>query len=356
MRMFRNDYSEGAAPEILEALIATNSEQCTGYTEEDPHCEKARQLIREACGLEDADVEFCIGGTSANVIALSGLLREWEGVIATPISHIAAHETGALAATGRTILATQDQDGFVSPDEAEKVWRYQTSCGRHMTRPAAVYITDTTEIAGVWTKERFDVVLDWADSHGIPVFLDGARLASALASRANDLTLPYMASRLGAFYLGGTKNGMLMGEALVIRDPRLREAFPYLVKERGGLLAKGRLLGVQFERAFTPEEDGSEVPWLRYARSANECAYALHEGMCTLGFESFGGADSNQQFFIVTPDEEQAFQKAAGPETFYTLEDGRKVIRFVTSWATTAADVEELLAFASTLRSPKSRA
>ncbi len=351
MRMFRNDYSEGAAPEILKALTDTNEEQCPGYTEGDVHCEHARALIREACGCPDADVEFCIGGTSTNVIAISGLLRDWEGVICTPIAHVCAHETGAVGATGRTILATQDKDGFVSPDEAERVWRYQTSTGRHMTRPGMVYITDTTEIAGVWTKERFFALCDWADSHELPVFLDGARLASALTSPANDLTLADIASRCAAFYLGGTKNGMLMGEALVIRNPRLKESFPYVVKERGGLLAKGRLLGVQFERAFMPEADGSEPLWFRYARTANDCAAKLHEGMVALGYESYGGADSNQLFFVVDTEEEEAFQKAAGSETFYTLDDGRKVIRFVTSWATTPSDVDELLAFAEQLRS-----
>ncbi len=137
MRMFMNDYSEGACPQIMDALLATNGEQCVGYTEGDPHCERARELIRTACGRDDVDVEFCIGGTSANVIGMTGLLEDWEGVICTPDGHINVHETGAVAACGRTVLPTDDADGFLSPSAAERVWQFQTSCGRHMTRPGA---------------------------------------------------------------------------------------------------------------------------------------------------------------------------------------------------------------------------
>ena len=349
MRMFRNDYSEGAAPQILKALIDTNEEQCVGYTEGDPHCEHARELIREACQQPDAMVEFCLGGTSANVIGVTGMLRDWEGVICTKDGHINVHETGAIAATGRTVLPTQDTDGFLSPEEAEKVFRFQTSTGRHMTLPKVVYITDTTEIGGVWTRDRFDAIVDWAHGHGLKVFLDGARLASALTSPANDLTLPYIASRVEAFYLGGTKNGMLFGEAMVIMDDELRESFPFLQKERGGLMAKGRLLGVQFEAAFAPDAQTGEAPYWTLARGANDCALALRDGLVALGFEPYGRSYSNQQFFTVTPEQQEAFESASGCETFYALDDGRKVIRFVCSWATGRADVDELLALAKTL-------
>ena len=207
MRMFRNDYSEGAAPEVLQALIDTNEEQCPGYTEGDVHCERARALIREAVGLPDAAVEFCAGGTSVNLIAIAGMLRDWEGVIATPLAHIATHETGAVAAAGRTILLTDDADGFVSPDAAERVWERQCAGGRHMTKPALIYIADTTEIGGVWSRERFFALADWADAHDIPIYVDGARLASALEARDADLALEDIAKRAAAFTLGGTKDG-----------------------------------------------------------------------------------------------------------------------------------------------------
>ena len=350
MRMFRNDYSEGAAPEVLDALVRTNLEQHVGYTEGDPHCERARRLIREACGRDDVDVEFAVGGTSANLVCVSGMLRDWEGVICTPDAHINTHETGAVAATGRTVLATRDVGGFVTPDEAERVWRYQTGVGRHMTRPALVYISNTTELGGVWSRTRFDALCDWADSRGLPVFLDGARLGSALTSPAAEgLTLEHIARRAGGFYIGGTKNGLLFGEAVVIADPRLREAFPFLIKERGGLLAKGRLLGVQFEAAFERPGDGSEALYWRLARGANKCAFGLREGLIALGFEPYGEAPSNQQFFSFEPAVAQAFADTCGCEIFQELPDGRLLTRFVCSWATTDEDVEELLAFARTL-------
>lgn len=351
MRMFRNDYSEGAAPEVLAALVATNDEQTPGYTEEgDTHCERARELVRAACGRDDVDVEFCVGGTSANVIGVTGLLRDWEGVVCTRDAHINVHETGAVAACGRTVLPTDDADGFLTPEAAERVWRFQTSTGRHMTRPGCVYISNTTELGGVWDLARFDAICDWADSHDLPVFLDGARLGSALTSpAASGLTLEHIAARCGAFYIGGTKNGLLMGEAMVISHPRLREAFPYLQKERGGLLAKGRLLGVQFEAAFEAPADGGEAPYWRLARGANECALRLRAGLAELGFKPYGDSASNQQFFVVTPAQRDALEAACGCETFYELSDKQVVVRFVCSWATGEKDVDELLSLAATL-------
>ena len=348
MRMFMNDYSEGACPQIMDALLATNGEQCVGYTEGDPHCERARELIRTACGRDDVDVEFCIGGTSANVIGMTGLLEDWEGVICTPDGHINVHETGAVAACGRTVLPTDDADGFLSPEAAERVWQFQTSCGRHMTRPGAIYISNTTESGGVWDLVRFDAICDWADEHGLKIFLDGARIASGLTSPAADgLTLEHIARRCSAFYLGGTKNGMLMGEAIVIcghgeHARRLREAFPYLQKERGGLLAKGFLLGAQFEAAFEAAK-GSEALYWQLARHANECADRLRQGLVAAGLDLYGNSTSNQVFVTVSEDQEARLAQAAGCETFYVLADGRRVVRFVCSWATAAEDVDELL-------------
>ena len=255
-----------------------------------------------------------------------------------------------MAACGRTVLPTDDADGFLSPEAAERVWQFQTSCGRHMTRPGAIYISNTTESGGVWDLVRFDAICDWADEHGLKIFLDGARIASGLTSPAADgLTLEHIARRCSAFYLGGTKNGMLMGEAMVIADPKLKAAFPYVQKERCGLLAKGRLLGVQFETTFAQPADGGEALYWQLARSANDCALKLRDGMVGLGFEPYRHSDSNQQFFTVSTSQQQAFEAACNCETFFTLPDGRRVIRFVTSWATQPSDVDELLSLAKTL-------
>ena len=352
MRMFRNDYSEGAAPAILDALVRTNYEQHPGYTEGDAHCTRAIELIRAACGRPDATVEFAIGGTSTNLVCVNGLLRDWEGVICTPDAHINAHETGAVAATGRSVLPTRDTDGFVSPAEAERVYRYQTGTGRHMTRPAMVYISNTTELGGVWSLERFDALCDWADAHELPVYVDGARMASALVSPAAEgLTLEHIAARAGAFYLGGTKNGALFGEAVVINDDRLREAFPYLIKERGGLMAKGRLLGVQFEALFDGGALGSadEAPFWKLARNANERAFELRDALVGLGFSPYGTCPSNQQFFAMEPAVAERFVDECGAEVFQELPDDRLLTRLVCSWATSEEDVAELIAFARTL-------
>ena len=219
-----------------------------------------------------------------------------------------------------------------------------------MTRPGAIYISNTTESGGVWDLARFDAICDWADGHGLKIFLDGARIASGLTSpAAGGLTLEHISRRCSAFYLGGTKNGMLMGEAMVIADPKLKAAFPYVQKERCGLLAKGRLLGVQFETAFAQPADGGEALYWQLARSANNCALKLRDGMVELGFEPYRHSDSNQQFFTVSAAQQQAFEAACNCETFFTLPDGRRVIRFVTSWATRPSDVDELLAFAQGL-------
>ena len=349
MHLFRNDYSEGAAPQILEALARTNAEQCVGYTEGDPHCERARELIRAACGRDDVDVEFCIGGTSANIVGVTGMLRDWEGVICTKDAHINVHETGAIAACGRTILATQDADGFLSPEAAELTYVNQTMTGRHMTLPKMIYITNATEFGGVWDRARFDAICDWAHGRGLKVYVDGARMATALTSEGNDLTLPHLAARADAFYLGGTKNGMLFGEAMVIADPELKRSFPYLIKERGGLMAKGRLLGVQFEAAFEQPADGGEALYWSLARNANACALRLRAGLNALGYESYLPANTNQQFFTVERDVAERFEEAVGCETFAQLPDGRRVIRFVTSWATRPEHVDELLDFAKTV-------
>lgn len=337
MASFRNDYGQGAAPPILEALIATNDETCPGYTEGDVHCERARRLIRDVCGQPDAMVEFCVGGTSANLICVSGLLREWEGVICAADAHINVHETGAIAACGRTVLATADDDAFVSVAEAERVWRRQTSTGRHMTRPHVIYLTDATEFGGVWSRARFDELCDWADDHGCEVYVDGARLANAIEAEGSDLSLRHIASRAAALTLGGTKNGLLFGEAVLIRSERLKRAFPYLQKERGGLLAKGRLLGVQFEAALA---DG--LYW-RLAAHANAMARRLREALVSRGLLPFSDSATNQQFFVAGSDFAHRLAEALDLEIFDERPDGTSVVRFVTSWATAPADVDSAI-------------
>ena len=327
IHQFRNDYSEGAAPEMLEALVRTNGEQTPGYGT-DARCEKAVVLIRRAIQQPDAFVQFIPGGTAANIVAISALTDEFEGPI--------------LAA---------DPFGILTPEECERVYTASVAGGCHTTRPGMIYFSNTSEFGHVYTRAEFDALCDWAEGHELAVYVDGARMASALASEGCDLTMDHIAARADAFTLGGTKAGMLFGEALVVsprtaRGRRAIERIPYLTKRAGHMTAKGRLMGVQYEAAFTPGEDGA-LPYLRYAANANACAVKLAEGLVEAGLEPYAVTPGNQQFFWATRPVADAISGACGAEISYV--QGRPVLRFVTSWATTAADVDELIAFVRTL-------
>ena len=353
MHQFTNDYSEGACPEVLQALVQTNAEQTPGYTT-DAHCARAARLVLDACGLtaEEADVRFVVGGTAANVISLCGLLdRPYDAVVCTRDGHVNTHETGALESCGHKVLATDDADGFLSVEKVDEIVRANAAFGNHMTRPRALYVSDTTELGGVYDARRLEALAAYAHDHDMRLFVDGARIAPALLSPANDLTLPRIARLADAMYLGGTKNGLLFGEAVVIRDPQLRQDFPWLMKQHQNLLAKGRLLGVQFEAALTGGAPGTadEAPYWRCARTADETAARLGQGLIDLGFEATAPVSSNQLFFRVSPAVATALVRDLGCEVFFD-EGATRVVRFVTSWATTAADVDEALAYAAELR------
>lgn len=345
MHMFRNDYSEGAHPLVLHALVRTNLDQTTGYTC-DEHCARAARLILDACGLTpaDADVFFVPGGTAANVICLNGLFeRPYDAVICTPDGHINTHETGALEATGHKVLATGDADGFLTIPEVDKIVRGNAAFGNHMTRPSVLYVSNTTELGGVYSRLQLEGLSGYAHTHGMKLFLDGARLGSALTSPGNDLTLHEIARIVDAFYIGGTKNGLLFGEAIVARDPQLRRDLPWLMKRHANLLAKGRLLGVQFEAAFVQTAADNEALYWRCARDANECAAQLRAGLLADGWREWIESRSNQLFFEMPAACAQRFVDACGCEVFFDL-GATQVVRFVTSWATEPADVAEVLA------------
>ena len=338
MHQFRNDYSEGAHPHIMEALVRTNAEQSVGYTDDD-HCARAAALVLEACELSaaEADVRFVVGGTAANVICLNGLLeRPYDAVVCTPDGHITTHETGALEACGHKVLTTGDRDGFVRVAGVDAIVCEHAAFGHHMTRPRVIYVSNSTELGGIYSRAQLEELSAYAREHAMKLFLDGARLGSALTSSANDLTLPQVARLCDAFYLGGTKNGLLFGEAIVARDPQLRADLPWLMKRHANLLAKGRLLGVQFEAAL---ENG--LYW-ECARNANRCAAQLRAGLLADGWREYLPSTSNQLFFEVPATVGTRFVEGCGCEVF--IDRGATwVIRFVTSWATTDSDVTQAL-------------
>ena len=243
--LFRNDYSFGAHPKVLSALAETNLEGNIGYGD-DAYCDRAKSLIRDLCQCPQAEVQFLIGGTQTNFTAIAAFLRPWEGVICADSAHINGHEVGAVEATGHKLLQIQTgPDGKITPEQIAPILERHKDV--HLVKPRLVEIADATESGMVYTKAELTALSEYCRANDLLLFLDGARLGCALTSSKNDLTLPDLARLTDAFYIGGTKNGALMGEALVITNPALQPDFFRIKKQLGAVLAKGWLLGVQFE-------------------------------------------------------------------------------------------------------------
>lgn len=337
MYRFQNDYSFGAHPAVLAALAETSMEGNAGYGA-DPYCQRAAGLIRDLCRCPQADVQFLVGGTQTNLTAIAAFLRPWEGVISAESGHINGHEAGAVEATGHKILAVPvGTDGKLTPAHLLPILKRHAD--PHLVKPRMVYLSDATESGTVYTKAELTALSDCCRQNGLLLFVDGARLGYALSSSANDLTLPDLAALTDAFYIGGTKNGALMGEALVISNPELQPDFFRIKKQLGGVLAKGWLLGVQFEALLN---DGL---YFTLARHANTMAERLQAGLRSLGYPMMSESTTNQIFPIV-PDAllpkldrlctYEVWSKARVPE--------HTVIRLVTCFATEERDVTGLLA------------
>jgi len=333
MYSFRNDYSEGVHPKVLQALTDTNLEQTVGYGN-DPRCEAARATVRRLCNAPDADVHFLVGGTQTNLIVIESLLRPYEAVIAAHTGHVNVHETGAIEATGHKVCTAYAPDGKLTPALVESVVNGHSS--EHMVYPRLVYISDTTEIGTVYTKAELIALRECCDKHGLFLFLDGARLGSALTSPENDLTLPDLAALTDAFYIGGTKNGALFGEALIMNAPN--EHFRWHMKQRGAMLAKGRLLGIQFQTLL---EDGL---YFEIARHANEMAFRLRDGIAALGYPFPVSSPSNQQFPVLPNTVVQKLSDMGYEfEIDHAEDDAHTCVRFVTSWATPESAIDRFL-------------
>ena len=335
MIYLKNDYSEGAHPRVLSALIETNLEATTSYGE-DEYCAKAAAKIKKVFACPDADVHFLVGGTQTNQTALSAFLRPWEAAVGTELAHIATHETGSIEATGHKVLTAHAPDGLLTPAMVEEICSRHES--EHMVKPKILYISDSTEVGTIYHKAELAALSECAHQRDMYLYLDGARLASALTSPENDIAPEDLAKYCDAFYVGGTKNGALFGEALVLVNDALKPDFRYGLKQHGGMLAKGRLLGVQFDELFT---DGL---WFTIAGHANKLAKKLQDGIVEKGYSLLVHSPSNQ-IFPIFPDalvkklaESFAFEEqgAAG--------EGLTCIRLVTSWATKEDAVDAFLA------------
>ena len=333
MYSFRNDYSEGAHPLVMQALAETNLEQTVGYGR-DPRCETARDTIRSLCNAPDADVHFLVGGTQTNMLVIEALLQPYEAVISAHTGHVNVHETGAIEATGHKVCTAYAPDGKLTPELVESVVNAHSS--EHMVLPRLVYISNTTEVGTIYRKAELEALRRCCDQHGLFLFLDGARLGSALTSPENDLTLADLAALTDAFYIGGTKNGAFFGEALVMTTKN--EHFRWHIKQRGAMLAKGRLLGIQFQALL---ENGL---YFEIARHANEMAYRLRDGIAALGYPFPVPSPSNQQFPVLPNTVVQQLQDMGYEfEIDHAEDEAHTCVRFVTSWATPEAAVDAFL-------------
>lgn len=339
MLHFDSDYMEGAHPDVLRRLVETNMEQTTGYGD-DVHSREARRKIAEACGLDDAEVHLLVGGTQTNAVVLGALLRPWEGVVAAETGHIAVHEAGAIEATGHKVLTVPSHAGKVAAGDVEALfddWAGDAN-REHEVRPAVVYVSQPTEWGTLYTLDELRGLSEVCRRKGLLLYVDGARLGYGLAADTTGVTLPVLAGLCDAFYVGGTKVGALCGEAVVAHRGVLPDGFFSYVKRQGALLAKGRLLGVQFDSLFTDDL------YLRISRHAIDMARRLARGLTAAGYEFHIPAETNQLFLAVDEATLERLSRIATFGFWQRLPGGRTVIRFATSWATRREDVDELIA------------
>ena len=337
MLSFTCDYSEGAHPLILKALADTNMEQLPGYGE-DVYCRSAAEKIRRACDCPQASVHFLVGGTQTNATVIAALMRNYEGVVAAQTGHIGVHEAGAVEYTGHKVLPLPQHEGRIDAGELRAYLEtfFADANREHMVFPGMVYISFPTEYGTLYSRSQLEAVHGVCKSFGLPLFIDGARLGYGLASRQSDLTLPELARLCDVFYIGGTKVGAFCGEAVVFPDGHAPAHFMTTVKQHGALLAKGRLLGIQFDTLFT---DGL---YFEISRHAIDMAEQLKAVMHNKGIPFFLESPTNQQFVILSNTEIERLRPLVAFDFWEPYDAGHTVVRFATSWATQEAALAQL--------------
>ena len=338
MIYFNSDYLEGAHPRIMARLAETNIVQTPGYGE-DAYCERARDIIRALCEAPSADVHFLVGGTQVNATVLSAALRPYQGVVCADTGHIAVHETGAIEAGGHKVLALPGKDGKIEAAQVDELCRlhHADESHEHMVMPAALYLSCPTELGTLYSRDELTALRAVCDRWRLVLYLDGARLGYGMAARENTLDLPFLARVCDAFTIGGTKQGLLFGEALVISSDALKRDFRYMIKRGGGMLAKGRLLGVQFEEML---KDGL---YLQLSKHAIEQAMRLKEALAALSVPFLVDSPTNQQFPILPDAALDALRERYGYATIQRVDGAHTAVRFCTSWATKPEDVDALI-------------
>lgn len=334
MYSFKNDYSEGAHPRILNALLESNLEQTDGYGD-DTYTLRAAELLKEKIKCHNIDIHFFSGGTQTNLTSISAFLKPHEAAIAANTGHIFVHETGAIEATGHKVISIEVSDGKLTPINIKSVLDAHTD--EHMVKPKLVYISNSTEVGSIYTKADLEAISNFCKENNLFLFMDGARLGSALCSNENDLELSDLATLCDAFYIGGTKNGALLGEALVICKDSLKEDFRFYMKQKGALMAKGRILGIQFFELFKDDL------YFDLASHANKMATLLSKEISSMGYTFLIHSLSNQ-IFPILPNE--IIEKLLEKYSFYVwsqVDDFNSSVRLVTSWATKEEKVKSFI-------------
>ena len=334
---FESDYTQGAVPGIIKRLTETNMEMTVGYGE-DEYCESARKKIREQIENENADVHFLVGGTQTNLIFIASALRAHQGVLCAETGHIQVHETGAIEACGHKILTLPSKDGKITAEQVKTTVtaHREDPTMEHTVQPKLVYISFPTENGTIYSKKELTDLYSVCREMKLILYIDGARLGYGLTCKENDLTLSDIAKSCDAFYIGGTKVGALFGEALVITKDSLKEDFRYIIKQKGAMLAKGRLLGLQFDTLFT------DNLYLKSAKHATDLAQRLREAFIKKGIEMHFDSPTNQLFPILTKDQHDKLAEKF-VFCFWAKVGDRTAVRFCTSWATSEDDVDTLI-------------
>lgn len=345
MIYFNSDYLEGAHPSIMKRLAETNMAQSVGYSE-DEYCAAAREKIKAACEAPDADVHFLVGGTQTNTTVIASILRPYQGVIAPTTGHINCHETGAIESTGHKVLALPTDNGKITAQQIEEyyLWHHTSPDFEHIVMPGMVYISYPTEGGTIYSKAELTAIYETCQRCGLPLYIDGARMGYGLMSDECDLTLPELARLCDVFYIGGTKVGALFGEAVVVMNPALKKDFRFFMKQRGGMLAKGRLLGIQFDTLFTDDL------YLKISRHAIDMAHQIREIFVSAGYPLLFDSPTNQQYPIMPDSELAEIGKNFGYEYWERVDETHSGVRFCASWATTQENVDALREAVSNLK------
>lgn len=340
---FKNDYSEGCHPRILEALLKNNLSGQPGYGE-DEFCKKAAELIKTTLNSPGSEVFFCSGGTQANIVVIAALLRPHESVISTDTGHIFNNEAGAIEATGHKVHALPTADGKLKPAQIEDLLKTHHNVP-HQVKPKLVYISNATELGTIYTRQELKGLHEFCRAKDLILFMDGARLSQALAAETNDVSNEDLAKYTDVFYWGGTKNGALLGEAIIINTEECAQDFGFNLKQRGALLAKGRLLGTQFLELFTNDLH------LDLAKCANGQAMKIKNAFTAAGFSLYTDTYTNQLFPVLLNSEIEKLREKFDFYIWKPLEDEEAIIRLITSWATSEEAVDLLCSQISALRS-----